>query len=326
MSVRPHRALLALLRALSLWLGVAPVHSQDAPPPDGTLDAITLLHATDRSLYYAITYWSDGLRVTGYLGRPRGLGPFPAIIHCRGGYDEVGALTGVELAVYVEAGYVAVATQYRGNAGGEGREDFGGDDVHDVLNLLPLLRTLPYVDMERVGMFGGSRGGMMTYIALKELTLAGQGDAIKAAVTRGGISDLFAWDRERGGALANVLWRPLVGVTPAEAPELFEARSAVYWPELIGAPLLMLHGQADREVSVQQTLALATAFEEIGVVPRYLLYPNGDHPLTQYKGGYPDALDWFALYLGGDGVDRSYETHEYQIVAVQTWFQAQQYQ
>lgn len=293
-------------------------------PADGTIASMDLIHKTPQSTYYAITYWSDGLRVAGFLGRPAGPGPHPAIIHNRGGFGELGALTGGELAVYVEAGYVAVASQYRGNGGGEGVEgveDFGGDDVHDVTNLVPLLQALPYVDDARIGMFGGSRGGMMAYIALKNQTLAGD-DAIKVAVTVGGISDLFAWDAERGGALAGVLWGPLVGATPQSDPAAFQARSAVYWPELITVPLLMLHGEADTDVSPQQTRDLAERLAAVGANAEARFFPGGDHPLSNYAGGYPDALDWFARYLGGDGVDRTYAAHQDAIQAVQGWFAA----
>ena len=292
-----------------------------APPPDGAIERLTPLHVTPHSAYYALTYWSDGLRVTGFLGRPTSPGPHPAIIHNRGGYDGVGALTGIEIVPWVEAGYVAVASQYRGNAGSEGREDFGGADVHDVTALIPLLHSLPFVDGERIGMFGGSRGGMMTFLALKAQALAGD-DAIKAAVTVGAISDLTRWDRERGGTLAAELWRPLIGATPAEAPALFAERSAIHWPELITVPLLLLHGLADRDVSPQQTRLLAEALREAGAPVEAIFYSGGDHALSAQHGGVPDALAWFARYLGGDGVDRSFAAHEADIAAVSTWFMA----
>src|SRR4029453_3397699 len=43
---------------------------------------------------------------------------------------------------------------YRGNDGGEGREEYGGVDVRDVLNLIPLARALGYIDMHNVFMLG----------------------------------------------------------------------------------------------------------------------------------------------------------------------------
>jgi dienelactone hydrolase len=291
-------------------------------PQNGTIELAQLVYSTAHSQYYAITYWSDGLRVAGYLGYPTETGIYPAIIHNRGGFGSRGALTGGEIVPYVEAGYVAVASQYRGNGGGEGQEDFGGADVHDVTALIPLLKNLPNVDPHRIGMFGGSRGGMMTYLALRDDALSGQ-NAIKAAVTVGGISDLFAWDRERGGTLADILWLPLIGATPAQAPELYRDRSAIYWADLIQAPLLLLHGDADRDVSMQQTLDLAEVLRAVGATVEVIIYPGGDHPLSNYDGGYRDTLAWFEQYLGGDGIDRSFAAHEDAIRAGWAWFGAQ---
>jgi len=87
---------------------------------NGAIESMTLITATENSEYYTLTYWSDGLRVTGFFGRPKGEGVYPAIIYNRGGCREYGALQGWEIVPLVEAGYVAVASQYRGNAGSEG--------------------------------------------------------------------------------------------------------------------------------------------------------------------------------------------------------------
>ncbi len=122
-----------------------------------------MLFETEASVYFALTCWSDGLRVHGFLGRPKGDKTRPAIIYNRGGSRKTGILAGPELIPYVEAGYIVdTASQYRGNAGSEGKEEFGGSDVNDVLHLLALLNKQPYVDSERLGMVGISRGGMMT--------------------------------------------------------------------------------------------------------------------------------------------------------------------
>jgi len=89
------------------------------------------------------------------------------------------------------SGYVIVASQYRGNGGGEGKEEFGGKDVNDVLNLIPLLSNMPQADTARIGMFGWSRGSMMTYLALTKTT------TIKAAVVGSGLTDLITSLKER---------------------------------------------------------------------------------------------------------------------------------
>ena len=136
----------------------------------------------------SITYLSDGLKVKGYLLAPTKGEKLPCVIFNRGGNREFGALTDLSVAAFLVRvaswGYVVVASQYRGNAGGEGKEEFGGKDVNDVLNLLPLLKSLPQADATRVGMYGWSRGGMMTYLALAKT------DQIAAAIVGGGLTDL----------------------------------------------------------------------------------------------------------------------------------------
>src|SRR5688500_10771616 len=119
---------------------------------------------------YGITYQSDGLKVKGYLVMPKAKGIYPCIIYNRGGNRDGGALTdgqtGRIMAEVASWGYIVVGSQYRGNMGGEGKEEFGGSDVNDVLNLIPLLANFQQADTSRIGMYGWSRGGMMTYLAL----------------------------------------------------------------------------------------------------------------------------------------------------------------
>ena len=78
----------------------------------------------------ASTYSSEGLRVKGYLVIPKGELPFPCLIVNRGGNRDFGALSQMAAVVWLgsmaERGYVVIASQYRGVAGGEGMEEFGG--------------------------------------------------------------------------------------------------------------------------------------------------------------------------------------------------------
>ena len=77
-----------------------------------------------------------------------------------------------------------MASQYRGNDGGEGLEEFGGADVGDVVTLVSLASSLPYADPKNIFFYGVTRGGMMTFLALA------RGVAVNAAAVVGGIYDM----------------------------------------------------------------------------------------------------------------------------------------
>ena len=131
--------------------------------------------AFERSVVEKITYLSDGLKVKGYLAYPvdNKSRKFPCIIWNRGGFRDNGAIDkftarGIfgQLAGW---GYVIFASQYRGNAGGEGTEYSGGDDINDILNLAELAGEIPYADADRWGIEGWSRGGMMTALTTSRI-------------------------------------------------------------------------------------------------------------------------------------------------------------
>lgn len=244
---------------------------------------------------YHITYMSDGLKVKGYLAQPKASGIYPAIIYNRGGNLEFGKLSCATLTFFATNGFVAIGSQYRGNDGGQGREEFGGEDINDVMNLIPILQTLPNVDASKIGMVGFSRGGMMTYLALKEQTLRGLDD-IKAACTVGGMADLFLMAENRQSMVTEV-FIPLIGGTPSQIPQEYEARSATYWADKINVPLLIQHGEADWRVSVEEARKLAQELEKYGKNYKLITYPDDDHGLSRHNGGLYEIFSWLSEHL-----------------------------
>ncbi len=274
--------------------------------PNGSVDSLWQYAGTSGATYYHLVYYSDNLKVTAYYAEPTGKGPYPAVIYNRGGNRDTGALNGTELAAFAESGFVVVATQYRGVAGGEGREEFGGADVHDVTNLITFLKSRPLVDPKRIVMFGGSRGGMMTYLALKWQSQNRLYD-IKAAATVGGLADLFMWAKQRPEL--DGFYAELIGATTTQNPQALRDRSATYWPQYIRVPLLIEHGGADTEVSIQQSLRLYNLLRSYGRVVKYVTYPDGDHPLSNHDAGLPEAFKWFQRFIGKKGDNFDYFAH-----------------
>jgi dipeptidyl aminopeptidase/acylaminoacyl peptidase len=242
---------------------------------------------------FRIAYRSDGLKVTGYLWKPKHTGgrKLPLIIFNRGGLGESGKLTAWRsfgFYRFVSEGYVVLGSQYRGNDGGEGEEEFGGADVNDVLNLVPLARSLGYVDVENVFLLGLSRGGMMAYLSLKK------GIRVNAVAVIGGLADLQAAAKHRPLAVETI-YRPAIPDFDRNPDEKLRERSAVFWPERIRAPALLLHGRDDwRADAGSQTLAFARKLHEAGNVYELVVYAGDDHGLTlHHRERDRRILDWF---------------------------------
>src|SRR5215204_5060395 len=244
-----------------------------------------------------IKYLSDGLKVVGYIWRPRNtIGKkLPLIIYNRGGNREFSKLTPwMQYGFYdfVSSGFVVIGSQYRGNDGGEGREEFGGADVHDVLNLIPLAKSLGYVDMSNIFLFGHSRGGMMTYLALKNNI------AVNAAATTGGLANMVAGIDNRPLLIERV-YRQLIPDFDTRREELIRARSAVYFADKINTPLLILQGNADwRSNTSDHALALVQKLQEFGKTYELIVYSGDDHALSLNRADRDKRIvDWFRKHM-----------------------------
>ena len=238
---------------------------------------------------YKLMYKSDDCEVAGYICAPADYlkKKYPILIYLRGGNREYGMLSSVAVSQLSNFGFIVMATQYRGNDGGTGIEDFGGADVQDVLSMIDIAQQLQFAS-GKIYLFGASRGGLQTYCTLKEEHLAAR-DRISAAVVMSGISDLEKiynfrdWDMK-------VILKILVGDTPERLPDEYEKRSAVYWPEMINVPLLIIHGRADMHVPVEQAETIYDLLRSSDKDVELRLYDagHGDFPPESYL----DAFGW----------------------------------
>ena len=245
----------------------------------------------------SITYMSDGLRVKGYIARPNQGTALPCVIFNRGGNRDFGALSdpraGLLLGHFAASGYVAIASQYRGVAGGEGVEEFGGAEIADVLNLVPLLERLPEADASRIGIYGWSRGGLMTYLALAK------SDRFKAAIVGAGVTDSFD-GIERRPEMAEHVYSELVPDWDTNRDAALEARSPIYWVEKLHkeTPLLLLHGSADWRVDPTQALRMADALYQAKHPFRLVFFEGGDHGLSEYREDVDRlVMEWLDRYV-----------------------------
>lgn len=248
-----------------------------------------------------ITYLSDDLKVNGYIARPKQDGTYPLILWNRGGYKDDGGIT--ELTAYLilastaRWGYAVAATQYRGNMGSNGREDWGGKDLNDALNLLNTVIELPYVDENRVAIEGASRGGMTAYRVLAV------DHRFKCAVVHAGVSDLFAMEEYRED-FKKLIAKYTEDMTPDEKRSWMSSNSAVYITEKFpeDCPILLLHGTDDKVVPISQTESLAKELEGLHRPYEYKRIENAGHVALKdesYKIIDPIRKKWFEKYLQG---------------------------
>ena len=244
-----------------------------------------------------IFYASDGLKIEGFILKPRTSIPerYPVIIYNHGGNRQLASIDDMKLlhlGWLVQAGYVVVASQYRGCGESEGNDELGGADVADVLNLIPLIESLPYADAAQIGMFGWSRGGMMAYRVLA------QTDRIAAAVIGAGPSDFFTEVKKR--PVAESLFENTVPGYVQHRDDTLKARSAQYWPEKLckTTPMLLLQGSDDQSCDPASVLEMALKLQECRQPFRLIFFEAGSHGLNEHQEEVNNqTLAWFGKYL-----------------------------
>ena len=231
-----------------------------------------------------ITYNSGGLKVKGYLAYPKNTSKkYPCVIWNRGGYGDNGALDifnakGV-LGNIANEGYVVFASHYRGNLGSDGLDELGGEDVNDVLNLIPLADELEFADTTIWGMEGWSRGGMMTYLSIVKSKVN-----FKAVIIVGGVSNLHCNDKD-SPYIKLVSEKIFPGLPIEKFAYECEKRSVTSFIDKLPKDTyyLLLHGTADESVVPMDTINLAREFQNQNFHYRLVMFEEGDHYLRKHR-------------------------------------------
>jgi dipeptidyl aminopeptidase/acylaminoacyl peptidase len=246
--------------------------------------------------FLKLKYLSDGLKVVAYLYKPTKTSDrkLPAIIFNRPSAirNDIAAEVIPLLHRFGQADFVVVVPMLRQSDGSEGRDEIGGADVNDLMNVVPLIRSLSYVDMDNLFMYGESRGGMMTYQAIK------RGFPMRAASVVGAFTDLQelvdSHPKQYPPTMLNQLWANY----ESRKKEIAEIRSAIYWPDKLSLPLLIMHGGKDWSVNPDHSLRLAQQLQKLGRPYELIIYAEDNHSLTKnHVDRDRRTIDWFKRYL-----------------------------
>lgn len=248
----------------------------------------------------------DGLTIFGHLSLPPGPGPHPAVVVCTSGaggaLDEQGRYARLsEHAPLLAAGFAVFTVDQRGTPGHgtdfSERAEMGGKDIDDVVCAAGYLASLPEIDPARLSILGTSRGGATALLALARAP--GQWHR---GVLIMGLYDpavLAEADLSRFGGLMP----PGVGVNPGELKAYFAALQQQAERQLgaVTAPLLLLHGDADDLVPIQQSRRLVDLAREQGLPARLITVPglghDNDHEDAAWAGLWPQITQ----FLGEEG-------------------------
>jgi dipeptidyl aminopeptidase/acylaminoacyl peptidase len=252
-----------------------------------------------------VTFRSDdGLEIHGQLfvpaSRTRPV-PGPALIFVHGGPPRQ-MLPGFHYMYYyhnayaenqylASLGYVVLSVNYRlGIMYGRAFRDpphsgwRGSNEYKDVVAGAKYLQSLPNVDPKRIGIWGGSYGGLLTALALSR-----NSDIFAAGVDFHGVHD----------------WSVLLGrrqPNADDAPDYREAQKLAYESSPVAtidkwkSPVLLLHGDDDRNVPFQQTTDLVQRLRQQGVNFEEIVFPDEIHDFLLWRTwlrGYQAAADFF---------------------------------
>jgi dipeptidyl aminopeptidase/acylaminoacyl peptidase len=253
--------------------------------------------------YEEVTYESfDGLEIHGFLFRPEGSGPFPAVVYPHGGPTSVYGDTWDGHAQYfLEKGYAWLAINFRGSTG-YGREFeranhgvWGVADTEDCLAAADYLAALDWVDGERMGIFGASYG---SYMALASLARDPQ-HRFACGVAKYGDSDIVtSWAQGDRGGREDI--ERMMG-NPAENRLAYREGSPLSLVEDIARPLLIAHGERDIRVHPEQSEQLVDELKKHGKTFEYVTYPTEGHgllrtvPQVDFYQRLERFLDWHLM-------------------------------
>jgi dipeptidyl-peptidase-4 len=242
---------------------------------------------------------SHGQTLVWQMTTPPGFDPsktYPVIMQVYGGPSGGGVKRGWQSAtnqLLTEAGYIVFRLDNRGE--GDRSAAFkqalylkmGQPEIEDQVLAADYLRSLPFVDDDRIGMMGWSYGGFMTLMALTEPKMGLAAGAAGAPPTEWGLYDTHYTERFMSTPEANAEGYAASDVIPR-------------LPNMTGR-LLLMHGMADDNVILENSTRVINALQENSQPFELMLYPGqrhgvrgNDRQLQQWR----TYLDFFDRTIG----------------------------
>ena len=289
MQATANRPLLPYI-ASSLVKGTRPLAPQALPanfPSD-------LLVQPEQVIFKA----ADGIEVHGQFFKPKtSTGKMPAVVFMHGGPPRQ-MLLGWHYNYYyhnayamnqylASRGYAVLSVNYRAGIGygrafreAKHRGARGASEYQDIVAGGKYLKSRSDIDPKRIGLWGGSYGGFLTAMGL-----ARDSELFAAGVDLHGVHD---WSARVG--------RGPGGGVSAELVKLARESSPITFVDKWKSPVLLIHGDDDRNVAFSQTVDLVRKLREHNVQFEELIFPDEVHDFLRHENwlrAYHAASDFF---------------------------------
>jgi len=243
----------------------------------------------------------DGTTLNGWMIKPPNFDAsrrWPVLMYVYGGpgsqtvTDGWGGFRYLWHQLLAERGYIVASVDNRGT-GARGRDfrkivyqDLGAWESRDQVAAAQWLGSLPYVDRDRIGIWGWSYGGYMTALAMMK-----EGAPFRAGISVAPVTDWRLYD---------TIYTERFMRTPQANPEGYERSAPTAHAARLEGDLLLIHGTGDDNVHYQNAVQLTDALIEAGKQFDLMFYPNRTHSIA---GGntrvhlFTLMTEWLAEHL-----------------------------
>jgi dipeptidyl aminopeptidase/acylaminoacyl peptidase len=249
-------------------------------------------------------HWMNGnTRVQGWLILPKDLASgktYPLVVTVHGGpsaacmsrWDERG------MGPLSAMGYFALCPNPRGSYGqGEAFtqgniKDFGGGDFRDIMAGVDAIAKQYPINNKRIGICGHSYGGYMTMWAethTRRFAAAVAGAGLSDWLSYYGLNDIDEW------------MIPFFGASIYEDPAVYAKTDPMHFVTAVKTPTLILVGDRDGEVPMEQSVEWWHALEALHVPTKLVVYPNEGHMFIKPADARDYSvrtLEWFEEWFG----------------------------
>ena len=265
-----------------------------------------LLRELDLAHYEEVEVTSvDDVQIQAWLIRPASLDRrrrYPLIVYIHGGpHGMYGTNFFHEFQVLAAAGYVVVIANPRGSTG-YGPEfgntiqyKYPGKDFHDLMAVTDAIQSRRYIDETRIGVAGGSGGGLLT------TWIVGKTDRFKAASAHRSVTNWYSFvgTTDHNIYFADHWFRDF----PWRDADGYLARSPISLVDNVKTPVQLIHSDSDFRTPLEQGLQYFTALRMLDKPAEMVIFPGESHGLSRV--GKPvhrverlqHVLRWFDKHL-----------------------------